>query len=120
MMKKNFKEILEKEKEKIRTGQIPEYETKKEESASYDLFYPLKSSEPIRPTVPLGARGGIMIREYYLKHQVRHIEERSPYGELSEENPKVIELAHRQGISPREFIHNVKKQEVKIKRLQEK
>ena len=48
-----------------------------------------------------------MIEHYYQKHQKPGGEEVSPYGPLSENNPRLVKFAIEQGISPRRFIENI-------------
>jgi len=104
---KSFRAELERAKKEPNKGKIREWPASTEAEKSYDLFYPVKTLELSRPQIPLEARGGRMIEHYYQKHQKPRGEEVSPYGLLSENNPRLVKFAIEQGISPRRFIENI-------------
>ncbi len=107
--KESFRQIQARAIERLRRGEQPSKdETTKEQENCYTLFYPLKSTEPPRVNVPPTAPGARRIEDFYSKHR-KEIREISPYGSLSESNPRVVELAASAGISVVRFIDNVRK-----------
>jgi len=107
--KESYKQIQARAIERLRRGEPPSKdETTKEQEKCYTLFYPLKSIEHPRVNVPPTSPGARRMEDFYSKHR-KEIREISPYGSLSESNPRVVELAASAGISVIRFIDNVKK-----------